>query len=119
MRRPRPHVADAELARLLGRDVLLLGVDERPDLVALDPLRSHVADHRIVELRAGGAEFRNNLTSGRWSNARARGYKRGAKIHNPFQLRLNAYRVLLTRGRDACVVFVPQLQELDEKRPPT
>jgi hypothetical protein len=30
------------------------------------------------------------------------------------QLRRNAYRVLLTRARDACVVFVPQLPLLDE-----
>jgi hypothetical protein len=30
------------------------------------------------------------------------------------QLRLNAYRVLLTRGRDACVIFVPPLEGLDE-----
>ena len=51
---------------------------------------------------------------GRWSNARARGYKKGAHIRDPFQLRINAYRVLLTRGRDACVVFVPPLPELDE-----
>lgn len=51
---------------------------------------------------------------GTWSNARARGYKRGAKVKDPFQLRMNAYRVLLTRGRDAAVVFVPRLSELDE-----
>jgi hypothetical protein len=49
-----------------------------------------------------------------WSNAKARGYRRGAKVKDPFQLRINAYRVLLTRGRDACVVFVPPLAELDE-----
>jgi hypothetical protein len=30
------------------------------------------------------------------------------------QLRLNAYRVLLTRGRDGTVVFVPQPPEMDE-----
>jgi len=54
------------------------------------------------------------MLGGRWSNAKARGYQRGAKIRDPFQLRLNAYRVLLTRGRDACVVFVPPLPELDE-----
>lgn len=30
------------------------------------------------------------------------------------QLRRNAYRVLLTRGRDACLVFVPPLSELGE-----
>jgi len=54
--------------------------------------------------------------NGKWSNARARGYKRGAHVKNPFQLRLNAYRVLLTRGRDTTVVFVPPLPELDETR---
>jgi hypothetical protein len=54
------------------------------------------------------------LRDGRWSNDRARGYKRGANVRDPFQLRLNAYRVLLTRGRDACVVFVPETSELDE-----
>ncbi len=52
----------------------------------------------------------------KWSNSRARGYKRGAHVKNPFQLRLNAYRVLLTRGRDATVVFIPPLPELDETR---
>lgn len=52
----------------------------------------------------------------KWSNARARGYKRGAHVKSPFQLRLNAYRVLLTRGRDATVVFLPPLPALDETR---
>jgi hypothetical protein len=54
------------------------------------------------------------VQDGRWSNANARGYKRGAKVHDPYQLRVNAYRVLLTRGRDACVVFVPPMPGLDE-----
>ena len=54
------------------------------------------------------------MVDGRWSNAKARGYRKGAKVRDARQLRLNAYRVLLTRGRDACVVFVPQLPELDE-----
>jgi hypothetical protein len=49
-----------------------------------------------------------------WSNAKARGYRRGAHVRDPFQLRVNAYRVLLTRGRDANVVFVPPLPELDD-----
>jgi len=51
---------------------------------------------------------------GRWSNLRARGYRRGTPVRDPFQLRLNAYRVLLTRGRDATVVFMPPIFELDE-----
>jgi hypothetical protein len=54
------------------------------------------------------------LTDGRWSNARASGYQNRRRVRNPFQLRLNAYRVLLTRGRDATVVFVPVLSELNE-----
>lgn len=54
------------------------------------------------------------MTSGNWSNAHARGYRRGADVKDPFQLRVNAYRVLLTRGRDAVVVFIPRLSSLDE-----
>lgn len=54
------------------------------------------------------------MTQGRWSNERARGYRRKSRVKNPFQLRINAYRVLLTRARDACVVFVPPLPELDD-----
>jgi len=50
----------------------------------------------------------------KWSNDRARGYRYQARIKDPFQLRLNAYRVLLTRGRDATVVFVPEMKILDE-----
>lgn len=53
------------------------------------------------------------VRDGRWSSHRARGYRKGAHVKDPFQLRLNAYRVLLTRGRDGTVVFVPPLEELD------
>lgn len=53
-------------------------------------------------------------TGGRWSNANARRYQSPMAIRDPFQLRLNAYRVLLTRGRDATVVFVPPIRMLDE-----
>lgn len=63
-------------------------------------------------LLAWGTDF--VITQGRWSNANARGYRKGAAVRDAFQLRLNAYRVLLTRGRDGCVVFVPPLSELDE-----
>ena len=63
-------------------------------------------------LVAWGTDFIRD--GGRWSNARARGYQRGTAVRNPQQLRLNAYRVLLTRGRDVSVLFVPPLAELDE-----
>jgi DUF2075 family protein len=63
-------------------------------------------------LLAWGTDLRRH--DGKWSNANARGYMRGAKVKDPFQLRVNAYRVLLTRGRDGTVVFVPPIPELTE-----
>lgn len=55
------------------------------------------------------------LDSGRWSISNSRGFKKGGpQPKDPMQLRKNAYRVLLTRGRSATVVFVPELSELDE-----
>jgi hypothetical protein len=43
-----------------------------------------------------------------WSIGDARKYKKDAvPVRNPAQLRLNSYRVLLTRGREASVLFVP------------
>jgi hypothetical protein len=63
-------------------------------------------------LLAWGADLL--LTGGAWSNANARRYQRQTLVRDPFQLRLNAYRVLLTRARDVVVVFVPGLAELDE-----
>jgi hypothetical protein len=43
-----------------------------------------------------------------WSTADARSYKKDAvPVHRPELLRLNSYRVLMTRGREATVVFVP------------
>ena len=49
-----------------------------------------------------------------WSIQQAGGYRKGANVKSPFQLRTNAYQVLLTRGRDGTVVFVPPLYDLDE-----
>jgi len=37
---------------------------------------------------------------------------RGRKPKNPLELRLNAYRVLLTRGRDGCIVYIPPLPKM-------
>lgn len=63
-------------------------------------------------LLAWGTDFRRDENG--WNIDRARGYKRGGPpVRSPWQLRANAYRVLLTRARDATVVFVPALSELD------
>lgn len=61
---------------------------------------------------AWGTDFKRD--GGKWSNNKARKYQHAHRVKDPFQLRLNAYRVLLTRARDATVVFVPPLGELDE-----
>lgn len=63
-------------------------------------------------LLAWGTDFVRDRE--RWSNANARGYMRASMIRDAMQLRRNAYRVLLTRGRDATVVFVPPVKALDE-----
>ena len=63
-------------------------------------------------LLAWGTDF--VMKGGQWSNANARGYRLRSLVKDALQLRRNAYRVLLTRGRDACVVFVPPIVELDE-----
>jgi hypothetical protein len=36
-----------------------------------------------------------------------------SKAKNPHQLRINAYRVLLSRGRDGMIIYMPPLAELD------
>jgi hypothetical protein len=48
-----------------------------------------------------------------WSSERTRKYKEHKRVKSIHQLRVNAYRVLLTRAREANVVFVPSLTELD------
>ena len=63
-------------------------------------------------LLAWGTDF--SLQNGNWSIEKSRKYLKSKIVHNPHRLRANAYRVLLTRGRDAHVVFVPKLDELDE-----
>jgi hypothetical protein len=63
-------------------------------------------------LLAWGADFiREN---GLWTNRLAKRYMNLKRVKDPFQLRQNAYRVLMTRGRDGTVVFVPPIPLLDE-----
>jgi hypothetical protein len=52
-------------------------------------------------------------TDGLWSNDFAKRHVRKVPIRDPWQLRANAYRVLLTRARDVTVVFVPPIRVLD------
>ena len=77
----------------------------------------------VTEFGAQGLELDATLLAwgndyiregGRWSNEYARGYQKSWMLKDPFQLRMNAYRVLLTRARDVTVVFVPPIPVLDE-----
>jgi hypothetical protein len=63
-------------------------------------------------LLAWGSDFVRE--AGDWNNRLARGYQRPGDVRDPFRLRRNAYRVLLTRGRDATIVFIPPMPLLDE-----
>lgn len=63
-------------------------------------------------LLAWGTDFIRE--GARWSNRLAKRYLNPRRIRDAFQLRKNAYRVLLTRGRDGTVVFVPAIPLLDE-----
>lgn len=63
-------------------------------------------------LLAWGSDFRR--VNGEWSNDLSGKYLKSAVVRDAFQLRLNSYRVLLTRSREALVVFIPEAPELDE-----
>lgn len=54
------------------------------------------------------------LNNGKWDNSLAKKY-RDKTVRNPLQLRRNAYRVLLTRGREGVLICLPAgITALDE-----
>lgn len=61
-------------------------------------------------LLAWGSDLRR--VAGRWSDDLSRKYRR--PVRDRLALRKNVYRVLLTRGREGTIVFVPHAPELDE-----
>ena len=63
-------------------------------------------------LMAWGTDFRK--LNGKWSTGDSGKYDKSVEVRDPYQLRLNSYRVLLTRGREATVIFVPPVPEMDE-----
>jgi hypothetical protein len=64
-------------------------------------------------LVAWGEDLRR--VRGRWDSSKAARYRSGvAKVQNAHRLRVNSYRVLLTRGREASVIFIPATHEMDE-----
>jgi hypothetical protein len=49
-----------------------------------------------------------------WDISKGKKWLKASTIRNPLALRRNTYRVLLTRGRQGSVIFVPPQAELDE-----
>jgi hypothetical protein len=49
------------------------------------------------------------FSNGKWTTNITR-----SKAHDPHRLRINAYRVLLSRGRDGMIIFVPPIAQLNE-----
>ena len=62
-----------------------------------------------LAILAWGSDFLR--VDGRWSTARA---GRTNYARDPFRLRQNVYRVLLTRGRDGSVIFLPPRELFEE-----
>ena len=74
----------------------------------------------ITEFGAQGLELDSCLLAwgtdlirvdGKWSNLFASRYRDSHRIIDALSLRMNAYRVLLTRGRDGCVIFIPPIPD--------
>jgi hypothetical protein len=62
--RPRPNVAITKLSLKFDWDVLLLGVAERPNFIALDAATIQVAEMLILVLLAGSSYIREQLEDG-------------------------------------------------------
>lgn len=89
------------------------------------PMSCRRLEKPVTEFQAQGLELDMALLAwgtdylrddGAWTDRNARKYRPSGKTRprDPSQMRQNAYRVLLTRGRDGTIVFVPPLRELDE-----
>ena len=67
-------------------------------------------DHALL---VWGGDF--VLKAGTWDSSAAKKYLKRSSVKDPLQLRRNAYRVLLTRGREGVLICLPQsIRELDE-----
>jgi hypothetical protein len=49
-----------------------------------------------------------------WDISKGKKWKKTSIVHDPLMLRRNTYRVLLTRGRQGSVIFVPPQPDLDD-----
>jgi DUF2075 family protein len=78
----------------------------------------------ITEFSAQGLELDHTLlvwggdfilNGGKWDSSAAKKYLKKSAVKDPLQLRRNAYRVLLTRGKEGVLICLPEsLKEMDE-----
>ena len=78
----------------------------------------------ITEFSAQGLELDHTLVvwgndflkkNGQWDASQAKQYQKKSAVKDPLQLRRNAYRVLLTRGREGMILCLPAIiTDLDE-----
>ena len=78
----------------------------------------------ITEFSAQGLELDHTLVvwgndflkkDGQWDASQAKQYQKKSAVKDPLQLRRNAYRVLLTRGREGMILCLPAIiTDLDE-----
>src|SRR5205085_11475768 len=70
----------------------------------------------ITEFAAQGLELDHTLLiwgtdfflkNRNWDNSEAKKYLKKSAVQDPLQLRQNAYRVLLTRGREGVIICLP------------
>ena len=87
-----------------------------------DRFNCNKLDKAITEFKCQGVELDMTLLAwgtdliyhnGYWNNKKAKPYQKWFRVYNSLKIRLNAYRVLLTRGRDGVIIFVPPIEELD------
>jgi hypothetical protein len=67
-----------------------------------------VSESIVVSDRDAVLEQKSN-----WDHSLGKKWRKNTVIHNPLALRRNTYRVLLTRGRQGSVIFVPPRPEFD------
>lgn len=81
------------------------------------PLSCCALESVVTEFSAQGLELDFPIVGWgddlRWQNSAWVASTRQKNVRDPLTLRLNSYRVLLTRGRDGFVVFVPPEAKMD------
>jgi hypothetical protein len=80
-RRPRPDITEPKLTALLFRNVLVLGVAERPNFVTLNSLALEVAENLVLEVAASRTDLGKQLYDGVLARAR---HSHGRSDSQPF-----------------------------------